>query len=251
MTKSPRPSISRRRWPRWLQLAGWSLLGLLGVAFLVFMLTVTFGAVHGIEFSPQTFERRSYSFYELPLVGIQLTGIRHEDLSTVAETALISQKLVTVATDGKQDWHIVVGSRGPRLLRQGDAKILMQYLDAQDGQNNHRWVKWSEDNSQLAKLFWPAVQRLASHELYVFLPDLFELTKTIDDSVKLQQELDRTVAQRLLFLARRLQSRGDHPAAVQVLDEALTLDPTNPEIQRVRDQAPNPKGSKSSSATSG
>lgn len=212
-----------RRWQRILSLGGWSALGLLGATFLVYMLTVTFGAVHGVEFCPQTFERRSYSFYELPLVGIQVTGLRHDDVSSVAETALTSQKMIA-PPGGNQDWHIVVGSRGARLLRKGDAAILMQYLDAQDAANNYRWIEWTNDHAALAKLLWPAVQRLAVHELYVFVPDLFDLAKRVQDPAKLKTAIDAATAQHLRFLADRLRQRGEETAAAAVLKEAGGLD---------------------------
>ena len=55
---SSAPSV-RRPFPKWLGIAGWSLLALLGATLAVFVLTVTFGAVHGTEFCPQTFQRRT------------------------------------------------------------------------------------------------------------------------------------------------------------------------------------------------
>jgi hypothetical protein len=229
-------STSRRSLPRWVPLAFWIVLGVLAAVLLLFMLTVTMGAVHGIEFSPQRFERRSYSFYELPLTGIQVTAIRREDLSTVAETFVTSSKYVPPPPPaGQETWHIVVGSRGPRLMQRGDAGILVQYLDAQDAKTTHRWVKWSEDNPQLAKVFWPAVQQLAEHELYVFLPELFDLTKRHTDPVALKAALDAEVVKRLLFLARRLQDRDAHTEAIAALDDALALDPNNQELKRARE----------------
>jgi hypothetical protein len=224
MASETTSSSSPKRWPRWLPIAGWSLLALLGVAFFGYTFTVMFGAVHGIEFSPQSFERRSYSFYEVPLLGIQLTAKREEDLSSNTETFLTSNKYIVPPASGKKDWHIVVGSRGPRLQRKGDAAILIQYLDAKDAQEYHRWVKWSEDHPQQAKVFWPALQILASHELYVFVPALFELTKGAEDVELFRQALDREVADRLLFLKRRLDERGDHEAAQKVEKEAAALD---------------------------
>ena len=107
----------------------------------------------------------------------------------------------------------------------------MQYLDATDGGDYHRWVKWSEEHPKLAPILWPAVQRLAEHELYIFVPDLFDLAKTIEDPVKLRQELDRTLAGKLLFLGKRLAGRGDQDSARPVLDEAAKLDPSNEEIK--------------------
>lgn len=231
-----RPATARRPWPKWVVYTLWVTLAALAAALLVVMATLWFGAVHGTEFSPQTFERRSYSFYELPLVGVQVTAIRHDDLTGVAETFITSSSYVTVPGAGApQDWHIIVGSRGTKMFRKGDASILMEYLDAKDSEEYHRWVKWSEDNPKLAKVFWPAVQRLAKHELYIFIPDLFMQAKQLDDAVKLQAALDKIVAQKLLFLARRLQEREEHAEAVKVLDEAIKLDPTDKELTKARD----------------
>jgi hypothetical protein len=228
---------SRRSLPKWLGTAGWTLLGLLGATLALFVLTVTFGAVHGTEFCPQTFQRRTYSLYELPIIGIQVTGIRREDVSQAAELFIASHKYITLPPSGAtEDWHIIQGSRGSNTSR-GDAGILMQYLDATDGQDYHRWVKWSEEHPKLAPILWPAVQRLAQHELYIFVPDLFDLAKSIEDPVKLRQELDRTVASKLLFLGKRLLEREDAEAAKQVLDEAAGLDAENQEIKEARSAA--------------
>src|SRR5436190_2321168 len=230
---SPRPAAAHQ-WPRWLPIAGWSVLGILGLTLLVFVATVTFGAVHGTEFCPQTFERRSYSYYELPLAHIQMTGERHEDLTGDTEKCITSNKFITPAGSGQKDWHVLVGSRGTRLRRPGDAGILMQYLDAEESGSMHRWVRWSDQHGPLAMVFWPAVQRLALCEMYIFMPELFDLTKSNDDPIKLQLELDRLVAQKLLLLARGLIERKDSAAAIRVLDEAIALDPTSAEVKEAR-----------------
>jgi hypothetical protein len=236
MSQAATTRAPRRPWPKAVVYALWGILGILAATLLVFMLTLWFGGVHGTEFSPQTFERRSYSFYELPLVGVQVTAIQHDDLTGVAETFLTSNNYVATPPAGSpQDWHIIVGSRGTKLLREGDASILIQYLDSKDSADYHRWVKWSEDNPKLAKVFWPAVQRLAENDLYIFIPDLFLLAKQQSDTVKLQAALDKLVAEKLLFLARRLQAREEHGEAIKVLGEAARLDPANKEVQKARD----------------
>ena len=83
---------------------------------------------------------------------------------------------------------------------------------------------------ELQQLF-SAVQRLAVHELYVFVPELFELTKQHSDPVVFQAALNQEVVARLLFLARRLQAADDHAAALAVLSDALALDPANKELR--------------------
>jgi hypothetical protein len=243
--------LARRSFPRWLGIAGWSVLALLGATLAVFVLTVTFGAVHGTEFCPQTFQRRTYSLYELPLIGIQVTGIRREDVSQAAELFITSHKYITVPTAGAQeDWHIITGSRGTATSR-GDASILMQYLDATDSEDYHRWVKWSEEHPKLAPILWPAVQRLAEHELYIFVPDLFDLAKKIEDPVKLRQELDRAVASKLLFLGKRLAGRDDLELSKSILDEAAKLDPLNEEIKEAQLNASHPDGDREKGKSAG
>src|SRR5262245_49518787 len=119
MSNATRPAVPKP-WPRWVAIAGWSFLGILGVTLLVFIATVLFGAVHGTEFCPQTFERRSYSYYELPVVRVQITGEKHEDLTGATEQHVTSEKHITPLTLTKKDWHVLVGSRGTRVRRPGD-----------------------------------------------------------------------------------------------------------------------------------
>src|SRR5262249_25757702 len=120
MASSSSPSSSPRRWPPWLPKAGWTVLGLLAATLLVVVATVTFGGVHGTEFCPQTFERRSYSYYELPIVRVQMTGEQHEDLTGDTELLVTSKKYVAAPAGGKKDWHVLAGSRGTRSRRPGD-----------------------------------------------------------------------------------------------------------------------------------
>ena len=197
MSSAANPRSASRPWPKWVPIAGWSLLGTLGTTLAVFIVTITFGAVHGIEFCPQTFERRSYSYYELPLIGLQVTGVRYEDLTGDTEKTVTSNNYVSAPAGGKKDWHVLVGSKGTRLRKPGDAGILMQYLDATDVGTNLRWQHWTEEHADLAKVLWAAVQELAIAERYVFVPDLFDLTKTISDPAELKAASDRILSEKL------------------------------------------------------
>jgi hypothetical protein len=194
MSNSNQSSRSKAR--PWFPIVGWTIVGLLGVTLLVFVATVLFGAVHGVEFCPQTFERRSYSYYELPIVRVQVTGERHEDLTGPTEKFVTSEKYITPGS-AKKGWHVLVGSQGTRLRRPGDAGILMKYLDAAESGDRRRWVHWSENHGALAKILWPAVQQLALNEAYVFVPDLFDLTKTIDCDEEFQQAVQKLKAARI------------------------------------------------------
>ena len=136
---------------------------------------------------------------------------------------------------------MLLGSRGTRLRQPGDAHILMEYLDATDSDNYHRWLEWSNEHKPLAQALWPAVQQLAIHELYVYVPDLFDLAKAIDDATKLKEEIDHLVVRKLLILAERYQQHDNRAAATRILDEALALDPENTEIEAARATMQNSK----------
>ena len=221
-----------------LAIAGWSLLGILGVTMLLFVATVMFGAVHGTEFCPQTFERRSYSYYELPLVRIQITGEKHEDVTGDTEKAIAANNWIPAPSTAKSDWHVLVGSRGTRLRRPGDAGILMKYLDATQESNDRRWLRWSDDHKELAKVFWPAVQQLALREMYLFVPDAFDLAKRIDDANELDSQLHQLIAAKLKLLAQRLTAAGKKNEANQVLQEAADFDSAATESAPVQQTSP-------------
>jgi hypothetical protein len=226
-----------RKWPRWFVVTLWSLLGLLAATGLVAFLTVQFGAVYGVELNPYTFARRSYSLYEIPLIRLQVRGIRREDVAGVAAEFLAAQKYIRAAKGAPDVWHVVTATRGKRQQRLGDADILVRYLDSQDDGSYHVWVAWSEKHPELAKVLWPAVSRLAQEEMYVFVPDLFEQARRASDPVVFQRDLNRTVSGLLFDVARRLQSAGEDASAKKLLDDAAKLNPTDPLIKRAKEMA--------------
>jgi len=243
--KSAARSTTRRKWPRWLVWTGWSVLGVLVTAGIVALATLWFGTVYGVELNPYTLARRSYFFYEIPLIRWQVRAIQREDVGSIVVDFLEGQKYVPPAKGAPDVWHVVTGHRGAHSATIGDADILVRYLEAQDGEDYHVWVKWSEQHPKLAKLFWPAVSRLAQEEQYVYIPDLFDLAASATDPVALQASLNRKLAERLFELGQRLQEEEDHATAKKYLDEASQLDSSNPLIKRAAEKsaalAPNTK----------
>jgi hypothetical protein len=230
-------SKSSRKWPRWLVWTLWSVLGVLAAVGVVSLATLWFGAVHGVELNPYTLARRSYFFYEIPLIRWQIRGIKREDVSCFVADHLEKEKYVTPVKGAPNVWHVVTGYRGVRAVTIGDADILVRYLEAQDGDDYHIWVKWSEQHPKLAKIFWPAVSRLAQEEDYVHIPELFDLAAAATDPVALQTSLNRKVAERLFELGQRLLDVEEHADAKKYLDEASRLDSSNPLITRAAEKA--------------
>ena len=235
-SNAPR-SATRRSWPSWVRYVLWALLGVLLALAVVTFVTVQFGAVHGVEFNPHSFARRSYSFYEVPIIRWQVRGIRREDVASDCTDFLQQNKYVASAKKAPDVWHVVVGTRGLRPPTDGDARILVTYLQTLNAEDQHQWVEWSKQNPNLAPLLWSAVGRLAQEELYIYVPELFELASTATDPVAFQQKLDQQLAVRWFEIGLRLQEQEDHAAAKKYLAEAAKLDGSNPLVKRALERS--------------
>ena len=223
----PAPAASfqpRRRVRTWLARVGIGLLVVLAAGGFASFLVMQFGGVHGVEFNPHTFKRRSYSFYEIPLVGYQVRRIRHEDLTGPVEDFLVQQKYVKPPKKTPDVWHIVVGTRGTSAAQRGDAEILMDYLDTEDDSQTHLWITWSEKHPKLAAPFWAAVARLAQEDLYIYIPELFDIAKASSDPVRLHRDLNRAMAARFRQVAQEMQDQKNEADAKRYREEAARLE---------------------------
>jgi hypothetical protein len=219
---------------RWLGRLVLGIVGVLGVLFVIFYATIAFGVVDGEEFSPDTFERRSFIYYEIPLIGQQITPIGRDDTTNPLESYLCTQKLVPVNKSTKPRWDLVYARRSTVEVFRGDAAIFCAYLDAEDKEGNLYWKTWTEEHPKLAKILWPAVARVANQQLYIFAPEMLELAKTANDPQSLSRELDRTLARKYLHLGAMQQELGQHETAVELLTEALNYAPNDDDLKQRR-----------------
>jgi len=138
-----------------------------------------FGHVRGREFAPSHFETRSFSFYEIPLLKLQITPIRRTSEQSNLQAYLATTALLTRPTGQAKIWHLIEVDRPPGGAWSADAKLLTDFLDVGDrqrwAQNKSLWHQWSVDHPQHAKALWPRVQKLADRELYVLIPELFRI----------------------------------------------------------------------------
>jgi hypothetical protein len=184
-TLTTRSGTRRRISPRVLVVV----MSILGFLVIVYFITLLFGSISGEEFAPDTFSRREFSYYQLPVVHIQVTPVRrvvrpHELCQHLVKNALIS----TTATESR--WDLVAARRGGRRLRDGDALILCRYLDAADAEGEAYWLTWSNDHPKLAKVLWPKVAQAARDELYTIVPQMFRLAWSLDDPLRLERDLN-------------------------------------------------------------
>lgn len=149
-------------------------IGCLGVlAFILFVILVV-GGISGEEFSPQSFTRRYYSYWQIPILHIQVWPVRNEPASNSVTGYLTQNKFISAA-EGPIRWDLVHSSTIRSVWQQGDAAILTRYLDTFDPESSdYFWITWTKTHGKLAALLWPAVARLARANRYYRLPAVFD-----------------------------------------------------------------------------
>ena len=190
-------------------------------------MTLTFGRIQGEEFSPDVFRRREFSYYEIPLLGLQVWPITHTESTGPLENYLHDKQLISLpASLPEPRWDLVSATRGwggtRSIMAHSEAKILCYYLDAQDADGKHVWHRWSEEHPLQAQILWPAVTAVAKQQLYLFTPDLLWLAAAEPDADRLKQRTAELLCEKYCLLAQSHQQLGRHETAVELYTEALT-----------------------------
>src|SRR5258706_2620910 len=161
-----------------------------------YVLTRIFGNVLGTEFCPETFERRTFAFCEIPYTGIQVTGIQRDVDAGVVELHMIQKGYLVPIQPPAKTWHLVSLIRFRCTWVSSDANLLITYLDAKDGKEEYGWLNWSDAHPELAKILWPAVAKAARAGNYVVVPELFSEARAAASAQELQKKLDAALAKR-------------------------------------------------------
>jgi hypothetical protein len=198
-----------------------AIVGLLGVLLIGGWSTVQFGMIHGDEFSPDTFKRRTYTYYRIPLVHWQVTGIDYTDTTGSLEQHLKANKLVPISKPAKPTWHTIQASAGVRQLPVGDAAILYRYLDAATAPGGKEWLDWTTSQPKAAAVMWPVVAQLARDQLYLYLPELLELANKADNVATFTTELNAFAARSYTQVADARRDLGRHNEAVKLYQAAI------------------------------
>lgn len=142
----------------------------------------------GEEFSPQVWERRSYSFGELHPFEYQLWGITRTPVGrTSFETYLVGQKLVPLKAQASR-WDILWSVELAPLSHK-DAAILTRAIDEIGPTGGFAWHRWSLDHPEMAQVLWPCVATLAEDYLYVYVPEILDLARDAEDPAAFEQAL--------------------------------------------------------------
>lgn len=200
--------------------------------FLIGTIVAIKGGVTGTEFSPSHFQTREFSFYEIPFFHIQITPIDRKNTTGPIARQLRAKSWISVPR-GKNpsNWHLVKLSRGPTGTP-AVASLLSDELELQ-GSGTPFWKGWNSDHPKRAAALWPVVQRLAERELYIIIPELLLLARTLpgdDDGVKLASEIDLWLIGQYTCLVQDLRAADRIALADELLAEAITDYPLSQEL---------------------
>ncbi len=195
---------------------------LLGVFVLVSVATRFFGHLQGEEFSPTTFERRTFTYHQIPLLRVQASPVVRVATTNELESFIRREILESPDSAREPRWDLVRALRSGRRFFGGDAEILCAYLDANSSSERLIWQQWSEENEELARILWTEVQRLADYGLYLLVPDLFELAERPWDTQGFQQAVDQQLARRYEQLAAIEDELGNASRAELLRERAET-----------------------------
>lgn len=193
---------------------------ILAMALLMIGVVVS-GAVIGTEFNPQTFTVRSFGYYELPIVHLQIYPISRSERAGQLEKHLKTEKLLpTIDPQAVNNWHLADVRRGGAVVERGDADLLVSYFETTTATGVTPLLEWSKAHPDQARVLWPVVARLARRHDYLLVPQLFELAAGQPDPATLDAKLRERLVADYVAWAKSRRQLGDEPTAKTLLDEA-------------------------------
>lgn len=196
------------------------LLAALGLLLVVLLATLLFGQHGGEEFSPDTFSRRSFYYFQIPLLGFQVTPIFRDDTTNALENYLLAHKFIIPNPTGNPRWDLVTARSASTGLVRGDAEILCSYLDTTIELDKRYWQRWSDLHPESARILWPLIAQLARRQLYLFVPELFDWAERESDPELLARELHRSLARQYVRLAEIQEELGHRDKAFELRRQA-------------------------------
>ncbi len=198
------------------------------------------GYVSGQEFSPTHFQQRDFSFYEIPLIHLQITPIRRSGSTPATAVYIRQNSFIKNYTGVPHTWHLVSISRGLTGSTDANAKLLLDPLKFQQAGSAY-WRQWTIDHAKHGHILWPVIQMLAQRELYILMPELFELAQLGQTPEQFDSNMNRFLQDQYLRLVQDMKAAGRAELAGQLLDEALSDFPDDPPLNKLRQEMrPNP-----------
>ncbi|MEM7311698.1 MAG: hypothetical protein AAF497_00965 [Planctomycetota bacterium] len=215
MAKSISGSIkSTAAWRNAIPIFIFALLAILALG----MLIMIFGLVEGEEFSPDAFQRRSFSYYQLPMFRLQVTPVNRAQIPQDVEDMIAKEIKAPKAAIATNKWEISqLVYPGGRVSWEGDCKILCDYLDLKNNKKQFVWEKWGKKHPEMAKVLWPVVASVARKGMYVLIPDIFKIAESANNKDELSGRLDEFLAAEAPKLAEEFKAVGKTAEAAEAM----------------------------------
>lgn len=193
--------------------------------------------ISGVEFSPNTFQTRSFSYSRIPGTQMRLSKTKLGTLSSPTSTDILKH-LPTL--NRPQEWHVAtIASWGSE---RHAANVLIEAFRQRDASGMDVWSEWSTKNPNVAAMFWPLVQQVAFQQLYSCIPELLEIAESNTDSASLEKNTLEAIAKTVVARLERSTEESQSTELLNWLGSLPVKDPDNvrwfeerkKEVQRTR-----------------
>lgn len=209
MIATKKKDTLRWRWLRWVLY----FFGVLLLATILCGVYLAAGVVGGVELDATAWKTRNFQFFVDPFTDTQLTYIYYDSFGEFVVDPLIAPYLVGgVVRPANSRWDMVSIYRSVR-VGQGDARILLGYLQSLNVDREPMWVEWTKKNTKAAPVFWGAVRDAVHLQRYDRLHAIFEAARATSDSAALKVKLDKIMLDLAIDDASRHRQSGDAKAA--------------------------------------
>lgn len=130
-------------------------------------------SIQGEEFSPITFQVRTFAYRRIPGIKVRITKTVYGTPKSIV-TASILKHLPWTSPNGR--WDVVTVSESAN-IDERRASILVRSLEARGPNYSRFWEEWSHHHPNFAKELWPIVQDAAMQEKYLCVPELLQLAR--------------------------------------------------------------------------
>lgn len=152
--------------------------GLLSACIYLFVGT----QIIGKEFSPQTFQVRTFTYRRLPGTTFRLSATKLTNPASLVDKPVLQH--LTAPTSNPR-WDIIDVSEGAAFEERPPA-ILYKLLEARGANSDRHWNEWSAAHPELAKVFWPIIQKQALEKRYPIVPELCDIAMDSESAESLQ-----------------------------------------------------------------
>jgi hypothetical protein len=173
------------------------------------------GSISGTEFDAVNWKTRHFRFMRDPFSDAQLSNVKHSGTGDFTVDKIIANHIIGgAARPVYPRWDLVRMFRGTS-HGEGEALILLEYLEARSSSGSNFWVEWTTDHPQAAPILWSGVRDAVHLQRYDRLPEIFDLVRVDADPKRLKAAMAKTMITLALEEAQAQAAAGERAAAAR------------------------------------